>query len=113
MACFYLAIVGVLVNENITVISEASDHSRIAALSCWLRVLYAIKEKYQNLPDSLALHICSDECTAQFRSRYVFRLLSQFLINYTLFWYYNERHHGKGFMDSVGVTVIYLFNSLF
>ena len=43
-ACCSLAIDGVLLNENITVTSEASDHSRIAALSCWLRVLSVIKK---------------------------------------------------------------------
>ena len=71
-----LAIDGVLVNENITMTSEASDHSRIAALSRWLRVLSVIKEKYQNLPDSLVLHIWSDVCAGQFRSSFVFSPLS-------------------------------------
>ena len=64
-ACCYLPIDRVLVNKNITVTFEASDHSMIAALSCWLRVLSDIKEKYQNLPDSLVLHILSDRCTGQ------------------------------------------------
>ena len=44
-SCCYLNIDGVLVNENVTVTSEASDHSRIAALSCWLKVLAFLQEK--------------------------------------------------------------------
>ena len=73
-ACCYLAIDGVFVNENITVISEADYHSRIAALSCWLHVLSVVKEKYENLPNSLVLHIWSDGCTGQVWSRFIFRL---------------------------------------
>ena len=33
-ACCYLRKDGDLINENITIISEASDHSRIAAFKC-------------------------------------------------------------------------------
>ena len=84
-ACSYLAIDGVLVNGNITVTSEAIDHSRIARLSCWLHVLLVIKEKYQKFPDSFALRIWSDGCASQFRSRFAFSLLSQFAINHTIF----------------------------
>ena len=104
-ACCYLQIDEVLVNENVTVTSEESDHSRIAALSCWLRVLSFVQEKYSCLLESLVLHIWSDGCAGQFRSRFVFSLLSQFAIGHTLFWYYNERHHGKGPMDGIGGTI--------
>ena len=105
MGCFYLTTDGVLVNENKTVTSEASDHSRITALFCWLSVLSVIKEKYQNLPDSLVLHIWSNGCAGQCRWRFVFSLLSQFAINHKLLWYYNEQHHGKGPMDSICDTI--------
>ena len=84
-ACSYLAIDGVLVNGNITVTSEAIDHSRIARLSCWLHVLLVIKERYQKFPVSFALRIWSDGCAGQFRSRFAFSLLSQFAINHTIF----------------------------
>lgn len=103
-ACCYLSVDGILVNENITVTSEASDHSRISALSCWLKVLSTIQNKY-NLQESLTLNIWSDGCAGQFRSRFVFSLLSQFAIEHTLFWHYNERHHGKGPMDGIGGTI--------
>ena len=42
-ACSYLAVDGVLVNGNITVTSEAIDHSRIARRSCWLHVSLVVK----------------------------------------------------------------------
>ena len=41
---------------------------------------------------------------AQFRSRFVFKLLDA-LPNKSLTWCYNERQHGKGPMDGVGGTV--------
>jgi len=76
-ACCYLNVDGVVVNENVTVTSEANDHSRIAALSCWLKVLALLQEKHP-LQKPLILHIWSDGCAGQFRSRFVFSLLSQF-----------------------------------
>ena len=92
---------GDIVNENFTVASEASDHSRVAALSCWLRVLSCLCEKYPDLLRSLTLHIWSDGCAGHFRSRFVFHLLTIFALEHTLYWYYNERHHGKGQIDGI------------
>ena len=42
---------------------------------------------------------------SQFRSRFVFVLINHFNPDYTIKWYYNERHQGKGPMDSVGGTL--------
>jgi len=39
-ACCYLNVDGAIVNENITITSGANDHSRSAAMSCWMRVLW-------------------------------------------------------------------------
>ena len=97
-ACCYLNIDGITINENITITSEANGRSRSAAMGCWGRVLSYIREKYQ-LADSLILHIWSDGCSGQFRSRYV--LLSRFELTHTIFWYYNECHHGKEPIDGV------------
>ena len=50
--------------------------------------------------------VWSDGCAAQFRSRFVFSLLTdRFLEGIKLSWFYNEKSHGKGPMDSVGGTV--------
>ena len=100
-ACCYVKIDGVIINENVTVTSEANDQSRSAGMSCWRKVLAHIRDKYR-LEDSLILHLWSDACSGQFRSRFVFFLLSRFELDHTIFWYYNERQHGKGPMDGVG-----------
>ena len=50
----------------------------------------------------VTIHLWSDGCAAQFRSRFVFRLTTLFPENYTVIRYYNERHHGKGPMDGIG-----------
>ena len=43
---------------------------------------------------------------AQFRSHFVFQILAGTILpNNSLMWLYNEHHHGKGPMDSVGGTV--------
>ena len=56
-ACCYLCDAGgKLINENVTVISEASDHSRIAAFSCINTVFQFVCEK-DNLPLKVILHI--------------------------------------------------------
>ena len=47
----------------------------------------------------------SDGCSPQFRSKFVFALLTQFDRNIALQWNYNEEHHGKGPMDVVGGTI--------
>ena len=46
-----------------------------------------------------------DRCAAQFRSRYVFTLLSTFDTSVNLTWCYNERHHCKGPMKGIGGTL--------
>ena len=56
-ACSHLCDAGgKLINENVTVISEASDHSRIAAFSCINTVFQFVCEK-DNLPLKVILHI--------------------------------------------------------
>ena len=83
-----------LVNENVIVISEASNHCRISAFSCVNKVFDFIREKH-NLPLKVNLHVWSDGCAGQFCSKYVFALLSGMDRSVKLRWYYNERHHGK------------------
>ena len=84
------------------VISEASDHSKIAAFSCVSNVFQFVRH---NLPLKVTLHIWSDGYAAQFRSRYVFTLLTTMSRSVILNTHYNERHHGKGPMNGVGGTL--------
>ena len=52
------------------------------------------------------LIIWSDEMGTQFRSPFVFKILSSSLfMEKELSWYYNEWHRGKGPMDGVGGTL--------
>lgn len=73
--------------------------------ACWLRVLSFVQDKYTNLRESLVLHIWSNGCAGQSRSRFLFSFLFQFIMDHTLFWYYGERHHGKVPMDFIGGTI--------
>ena len=103
-ACRYLRKDGDLINENITIISEASDHSCIVAFTCINKVFDFVQEKH-NLPPEVTLHIWSDECAGQFRSRYVFALVSQIDSKVEVNWYYKERHHDKEPMDAIAGTI--------
>ena len=103
-ACCYLRKDGDVFNENITIISEASDHSRIAAFTCINKVFDFVREKH-NFPPEVTLHIWSDGCAGEFRSRYVFALVPQIDSKVEVNWYYNEKHHGKGPMDGIGGTI--------
>ena len=44
----------------------------------------------------------SDGFPAQFRSRFVFKLLANYRNSLKLQWNYNEAHHGKGPVDGIG-----------
>ena len=86
-----------------TVTTEASDKSRITAISCVDMVInHSLTKITNNITKVL---IVSDGCAAQFRSRYVFMLLTILKPELHLEWHYNEAHHGKGPMDGVGGTV--------
>ena len=104
--CYHLKVDGVILNENVTVTSEANDHFRSAAMSCWRKVLSYVREKYR-LEESLIFCLWNDGWSGQFRSRFVFFVLSQFELEHTIFWYYNERHHAKGPMDGVRGTIMH------
>ena len=97
-ACCYLHEDGDLTNENNLILSEVSDHLRIAAFACISKVLDFVREKH-NLPPKVTLHISSDGCAGQFRSRYVFALVSQIDSKVEVNWYYNEIYHGKGLWE--------------
>ena len=49
--------------------------------------------------------VWSDRCASQFRSRFVFTLLSSYRPELLLEWNYNEAHHSKGPIDGIGGTI--------
>ena len=77
-ACVYhLDSIGDLVKRPITVVSESSDYSRIAALTCNDFVINEV-EKHMKLTKAI---IWSHGCAVKFRSRFVFKLLSTYCPN--------------------------------
>ena len=92
--CCYLRKDGDLIKENNLTVSEASDHLCIAGFTCISKVFHFVREKH-NLPPEVTSHIWSDRCAGQFRSRYVFALVSQIDSKVEVNWYYNERYHIK------------------
>ena len=87
----------------ITVTTEENDKSRIASISCVNKVIsHSITKVHQEITK---VYIVSDGCSAQFRSRYVFYLLTCIHQQLHIEWHYNEAHHGKGPMDGIGGAV--------
>ena len=66
-----------------------------------ITVIDHLREK-QHLPLKTNPTVWSDDCSAQFRSRFVFKLLSSIDSSLNITWCYNERHHGKGPVDVIG-----------
>ena len=64
----------------------------------------AITIRYPHLHQfgSLGIHLWSDGCSAQFRSRFVFQLTKFFPSRINVIRYFNERHHEKDPMDVIG-----------
>ena len=81
-----------VVKRPMTIISESSDHSRIASMSC----IHMIIEEIEKTMDLSKVIVWSDGCGAQFRSRFVFKFLSSYRTDLIIEWNYNEAHHGKG-----------------
>ena len=59
-------------------------------------------ERHTNLTEII---MWSDGFAAQFRSRFVFKLLANYRRDLQVEWNYNEAHHGKGPMDGIGEAV--------
>lgn len=90
-----------IVKRPMTIISESSDHSRIASMSC-INMLVEEVEKSIALKNAI---FWSDGCAAQFRSRFVFKILVNYRTDLNMQWHFNEAHHGKGPMDGIGGTI--------
>ena len=84
-----------------TITSESRNHSRIAAFSCLNKILKVMEERIDPIKKVISW---SDGMGAQFRSRFVFILLSTIDQAIYVEWHYNEAHHRKGPLDGVGGT---------
>ena len=77
--CYTRGIDGTPLNENITVTSEATDHSRIAAFSYINLIINSLQKKFISQVNNYPVfYIWSDGCTSQFRSKFVFALMTHF-----------------------------------
>ena len=104
MACCYTrGIDGTLLNWNFTVTSEATNHDWISAFSCINLIIDSLQKAFPSQINSYPVfYIWRDGCASQYRSRFVFGLMTHFNPDYTIQWYYNECHHGKSPMDGTG-----------
>ena len=95
---------GGLKKDSIVVVNDSKEHNGAAALTCLKKVVEKAEEI--NVAKYDKIIVWSDGCSAQFRFRFVFRLLTEDLFDgVELTWNYNEKSHGKGPMDGVGGTV--------
>ena len=95
---------GGLKKYYIVVVNDSKERNRTAALTCLKKVVEKAEEI--NVAKYDKIIVWSDGCSAQFRSRFVFRLLTEDLFHgVKLTWNYNEKSLGKGPMDGVGGTV--------
>ena len=88
-ACCYYKSDSALKNISTTITSESSDHSRIAAFSCVNAVIKHAQEQIKPVQIHKVI-VWSDGCAAQFRSKFVFMLMTYFDSNIDLEWNYNE-----------------------
>ena len=73
-ACCYFNAQGKIKNDNVIVVTERSDHDRVASMSCLLKVVHEIESKHGKCYENL--YVWSDGMGAQFRSRFVFQILA-------------------------------------
>ena len=100
MACCYTrGIDGALLNKIFTVTSEATNHSRIVAPSCINLIINSLQKKFPSQFNNYPVFYI----LIYFRtSKFAFALTTHFNPDYTIQWYYNKRHLGKGTIKGVG-----------
>ena len=90
--------------DSVVVISESKEHDCAAAISCLKKVVEKVEDINETSYNKVFVWI--NGCAAQFRSRFVFRLITENLfMGADLVWNYDEKSHGKGPIDGVGGTV--------
>ena len=82
-ACCYTNTDGIVENLNFVITTEAKDHSRFAAHCLIKKVIEIVRERI-NLGDDqeTIVHLWSDRCASQYRSKYVFRVTTLFPTNW-------------------------------
>ena len=102
--CYFQDATSEIRNKSVVVVTENSDHNIITSMSFLKKVIDIVEAEYGKSFTSVALW--SDGMGAHFRSRFIFPLLAgTMFLNKSLYWFYNDRHHGKVPMDDVGGTI--------
>ena len=88
--------------EGNTYIHHLSDDTRRDCIMSF-EVLTNIIYHYPEVISNGKLVIRSDNCSSQFKSKYVFSLMRQLAIakQISIFWFYGEHGHGRGLVDSM------------
>ena len=86
-----------MIGESVTI----SNYSRAATTTSVLTVIDHLTEKPQHALLKTNSIVWSDGYFEQFRSRFVFKLLSSTDSSLNITWCYNERQQGKGPMDNM------------
>ena len=61
-------------NDNVIVVTESSDHNRVASISCLRKVIHKIEHMHKKTYENV--YVWSDGMGSQFISRYIFKLLA-------------------------------------
>ena len=102
--CYFKDVTSEIGNKSVVVVTENSDHNRITSMSGLKKVIDT--EEMECGKSFTSVVLWSDRMSTQFRSRFIFQLLARkMFLNKSLFWFYNEGHHGKVPMDDVGGTI--------
>ena len=102
--CYFKDVTSEIGNKSVVVVTENSDHNRITSMSGLKKVIDT--EEMECGKSFTSVVLWSDRMSTQFRSRFIFQLLARkMFLNKSLFWFYNEGHHGKVSMDDVSETI--------
>ena len=82
-----------------TITLEVSEKSRMTSITCLKKVIDHVLLKIVSKIDMV--YIVNDGCASQFRSKFVFKLLTLIHPEIGLEWHYSESHHGEGPMDGI------------
>ena len=84
-----------MIFESLTISSELSDHTRAATITSVLTVIDHLREKHQHVSLKKISIVSSDGCSEQFRSQFIFNLMSSIDSSLDITCCYNERDDGK------------------
>ena len=85
------------------IISNEVTHEQNIVYHCNQKVIQMAQDKINQVIKTV--HIWSDGCASQSRSKYVFWAPSFYLACSKVFWDYGDTHHFKGPHDGIGGTI--------